>query len=103
MYDAQHTPLLHNLSLFDLFEHQRDDCVGYVVQSLLISDVFQPQIAPLTAAELELLHWIVSVTRSVGFYNSNAVAGASQAHRHMQFVPLDQIWHLRNADAPHVR
>lgn len=30
------------------------------------------------------------------------LAGASQAHRHMQFIPGDEIWTLRNPDATHV-
>jgi hypothetical protein len=42
-------------------------------------------------------------TRGVGFYNSNLMAGASQAHKHTQFIPGDAIWSLRNPDAPHVR
>jgi hypothetical protein len=70
---------------------------------LLVTDEFQPQIAPFSAQELELWHWILLQTRGVGFYNSNRLAGASQAHRHMQFIPQDELWPLRNFDAPHVR
>jgi hypothetical protein len=73
------------------------------LQSLLITDTFEPQVSPLTATELELWHWVLLQTRGVGFYNSNLMAGASQAHKHMQFVPGDAIWSLRNPDAMHVR
>lgn len=40
---------------------------------------------------------------NVGFYNSNLLAGASQAHKHMQFVPLDETWKFRDVDAQYVR
>lgn len=69
---------------------------------LLVTDRFEPQLSPLLGNELELLHWIVTYsTNAVGFYNSDARAGASQAHRHFQFIPVDQLWSLRNPDAPH--
>lgn len=71
-------------------------------QCLIVSNDFAPQIAPLRGAELELLHWTLLQTRGVGFYNSNLLAGASQAHRHVQFIPGDAIWRLRNPDAAHV-
>lgn len=69
--------------------------------SLLLTDEFSPQIAPLTPHELVLWHWILGEIRGVGFFNSNLLAGASQPHRHMQFLPLDELWHLRNVDSPH--
>ncbi len=37
-----------------------------------------------------------------GFYNSNLLAGASQAHKHMQFIPLDETWKFRDGDAQYV-
>jgi len=37
----------------------------------------------------------------VGFYNSNEVAGASQEHRHLQLLPMDGLWAMRNTDAPY--
>ena len=67
-----------------------------------MSDHYLPQLLPLTGAELELWHWTLLQTRAVGFYNSNLLAGASQAHRHVQFVPGDALWKLRNPDATHV-
>jgi ATP adenylyltransferase len=70
---------------------------------LIVSDDYAPQLSPLRGAELELLHWVLLQTRGVGFYNSNLMAGASQAHKHTQFIPGDAIWSLRNPDAPHVR
>lgn len=70
---------------------------------LIVTDSFAPQVAPFVGFELELWHWVLLQTRGVGFYNSNSLAGASQAHRHMQFIPGDEIWSLRNADATHVR
>ena len=72
------------------------------LQCLLVTNEFAPQIAPFQGTELELWHWTLLQTRGVGFYNSNGLAGASQAHRHMQFIPGDAIWSMRNKDATHV-
>jgi len=76
------------------FNTIRDHC-------LLVTDTYTPQISPLSGVELELLHWILLQTRGVGFYNSNLMAGASQAHKHTQFIPGDSMWALRNPDATH--
>lgn len=67
-----------------------------------MTDEYAPQLTPLSAAELELWHWTLLQTRGVGFYNSNLMAGASQAHKHVQLIPGDVIWSLRNPDATHV-
>eukprot|EP01032_Pedospumella_encystans_P019037 gene19038-21655_t len=80
--------------LLNKFNTVKDHC-------LLVTNEFAPQIAPFQGTELELWHWTLLQTRGVGFYNSNGLAGASQAHRHMQFIPGDAIWSMRNKDATH--
>lgn len=66
--------------------------------ALLVSDAFQPQIAPITSTELALLYWALRTVDGVGWYNSNAIAGASQKHKHLQLVPKDVLWSLRKDD-----
>lgn len=58
--------------------------------------------APIEPMEFELLYWSIASSEGVGFFNSNKYAGASQPHRHLQFIPLDSIWSLRNPDATYV-
>lgn len=62
---------------------------------LLITKQFRPQTAPLTAAELGASFEILQTLKSqdpdrewVGFYNSGDESGASQPHKHVQFMSL---------------
>ncbi len=54
---------------------------------LLVTRRFEAQTAPLTAADWAVLAAIVAAHGGLGFYNGGAEAGASQAHRHLQWVP----------------
>ena len=58
---------------------------------------------PLTDVDLEAWSWCLDQTSSVGFFNSDVEAGASQKHRHMQIVPLMTIANLRRQSALYVR
>lgn len=56
---------------------------------LICSKAFIPQVSALTIADFEA--WILGFDKDdvLGFYNCGPVAGASQAHRHMQLVKTD--------------
>jgi hypothetical protein len=73
------------------------------LQCLIITKRFVPQILPLEATDFAFWHWTIDSTNAVGFYNSNHIAGASQRHRHMQFLPSDSLWHYRRPDDVYVR
>jgi ATP adenylyltransferase len=55
---------------------------------LIVTRDFEEQEAPLTLADFEALWACLLEFDSLGFYNSGAVAGASQRHKHLQLVPL---------------
>jgi ATP adenylyltransferase/5',5'''-P-1,P-4-tetraphosphate phosphorylase II len=40
-------------------------------------------------------------TSSVGFYNSDITAGASQKHKHMQMIPFEELLKFRQFNAKH--
>ena len=54
--------------------------------ALLITKNFSPQAWRLTKRDLGALHRSAAAADALGFYNSDAVAGASQPHRHFQLV-----------------
>lgn len=54
---------------------------------LLVTREFEPQHGPLTLADFEALCACMAEADGLGFYNAGAVAGASQPHKHLQFVP----------------
>jgi len=58
---------------------------------LLVTSEWEPQSSPLTPGDLSSLHLLASCLPAVGFYNSAAPAGASQAHKHMQLIPFDVL------------
>jgi hypothetical protein len=89
--------------------------------SLLVTDEFMQQNLLLRSSDLLAWYssffllnmmsaWILMVAFSryfclqsidgVGFYNSDKEAGASQKHKHMQFLPLDVIGQQRKASVP---
>lgn len=39
----------------------------------------------------------------MGFYNSDAISGASQKHKHLQLIPAESIRELREDGAANVR
>ena len=67
--------------------------------ALLVTDVYEEQSTPLDVADLAAWYYAVMQTNSVGFYNSDFAAGASQRHKHMQVIPRDEFWSTRPADA----
>ena len=71
-------------------------------QALLVTNEWQAQAVPLSSDDLEAWAWTLDQTSSVGFYNSDRAAGASQTHKHMQIVPMQTIAALRGADAKYV-
>jgi ATP adenylyltransferase len=55
---------------------------------LIITDRFEHQECLLTRADFEAFWRCMQEYPSCGFYNGGAAAGASQAHKHLQLVPL---------------
>ena len=66
---------------------------------LLVTNNFVEQNKMLTANDLEAWYWTIDVTGSIGFYNSDITAGASQRHKHMQIIPLDVLMTIRPVDS----
>ncbi|KAF8197845.1 ATP adenylyltransferase-domain-containing protein [Pholiota molesta] len=67
---------------------------------LMVTKEFKPQTSPLSPSELVQAYSILSAARKGGrrffaFYNCGKNSGASQAHKHIQFLPL-----LNNEDGP---
>jgi len=56
--------------------------------ALIVTRTFEPQESALSPRDFEALWRCLSEFPSLGFYNAGAVAGASQAHKHLQLVPL---------------
>ncbi len=56
---------------------------------------FQRQDGLLTDRDLLAWFYCVYQVDATGFFNSNSVAGASQAHRHMQLIPNDVLRKMR--------
>ena len=62
--------------------------------SILITNNFERQEALLTLQDIEAWFFCIASIKALGFYNSNSVAGASQPHKHMQLIPLNEIRNL---------
>jgi ATP adenylyltransferase len=58
---------------------------------LIVTRAFERQEAPLTGADFEALAACMAGFGDVGFYNSGPEAGASQARKHLQLVPMREI------------
>jgi len=61
---------------------------------LLVTKEFQSQVSPLLPAELVQTYLLLSAALKLGqkffaFYNCGSNSGASQPHKHIQFIPLD--------------
>jgi len=54
---------------------------------LIITRAFEAQTAPLTAGDFAALAQVQGPLGGLGFYNGGTEAGASQAHKHLQWVP----------------
>jgi ATP adenylyltransferase len=50
---------------------------------------YAEQLSPLEAIDFEALALILSTEGGLGFYNGGAAAGASQRHKHVQWIPAD--------------
>jgi ATP adenylyltransferase len=48
---------------------------------------FEEQLLPLTPEDFRVLALIMSESGGLGFYNGGAAAGASQRHKHVQWIP----------------
>ena len=57
--------------------------------ALLITRAFQPQTAALDVDDFAALSDCLRQVDALAFYNAGEVAGASQAHKHLQLVPLE--------------
>lgn len=54
---------------------------------VLARRVFEEQLPPLTCSDFAALATIVSEAGGTGLYNGGAAAGASQRHKHLQWIP----------------
>lgn len=54
---------------------------------LIVTRRYEAQTAPLKPSDLAALAQLVGAHGGLGFCNGGAVAGASQAHKHLQWVP----------------
>ncbi len=57
---------------------------------LVITDHWQPQNGWLSTADWQAVTTVSADTAGLWFFNSNATAGASQPHRHLQLLPRRQ-------------
>jgi len=55
---------------------------------LVVTRAFEEQQSLLTPEDFEALRLVLGEFDSLFFYNAGAVAGASQRHKHLQFVPV---------------
>lgn len=58
---------------------------------LVVTRAFVPQEGLLTLEDFQALSLAMEGIDALAFYNSGAIAGASQAHRHLQVAPLPLI------------
>lgn len=54
---------------------------------LIVTRRFEEQTAPLSLADFEALGTVILDLGGLGFYNGGTEAGASQRHKHLQWVP----------------
>jgi ATP adenylyltransferase len=57
---------------------------------LVVTKAFEPQESALGEADFEALRRLMEQLGGLGFYNAGPVAGASQPHKHLQWVPLPE-------------
>ena len=55
---------------------------------LIVTRAFEPQLSRLTEADFVALWACISELGGLGFYNGGRAAGASQPHKHLQWIPL---------------
>lgn len=54
---------------------------------LIITDAFEPQEQALNDGDFQALAQVIVANGGLGFYNGGEVAGASQRHKHLQWIP----------------
>jgi len=54
---------------------------------LVVTRAFEPQLQPLNADDFEALACVMAANGGLGFYNGGEIAGASQGHKHLQWIP----------------
>ena len=54
---------------------------------LIVTRAYEPQTAPLTYADFAALAQVMGALGGLGFYNGGTAAGASQHHKHLQWIP----------------
>jgi ATP adenylyltransferase len=54
---------------------------------LIVTRTFEDQSAPLTLADFSALACVIGELGGLGFYNGGLAAGASQRHKHLQWIP----------------
>jgi len=54
---------------------------------LIVTRAFEPQTAPLTPSDFHALATVLGLQGGLGFYNGGSIAGASQPHKHLQWIP----------------
>jgi sulfate adenylyltransferase (ADP) / ATP adenylyltransferase len=54
---------------------------------LIVTRSFEEQTAPLTRADFDALTEVMHSLGGLGFYNGGTEAGASQRHKHLQWIP----------------
>lgn len=60
---------------------------------LFVTRSFVPQTAPLEAADFASVAPLIAAAGGLSFYNAGEPAGASQPHRHLQWIPReDDAW-----------
>lgn len=57
---------------------------------LIVTRQFEAQTAPLNIADFSALAQVMRAHGGLGFYNGGTTAGASQPHKHLQWVPSDR-------------
>lgn len=55
---------------------------------LIVTRAFETQTAPLTRADFIALASVMTPLGGLGFYNGGPEAGASQRHKHLQWIPV---------------
>jgi len=54
---------------------------------LIVTEAFEAQEQPLTDGDFNALAQVIRANGGLGFYNGGEIAGASQGHKHLQWIP----------------
>lgn len=78
------------LTLGELAPHHRLILNKYPVMTghlLIVTRDFKSQDCPLEAGDFQALAPLIAANGGLGFYNGGTIAGASQRHKHLQWIP----------------